>query len=244
MKRLLLAALSLALTSAVLAGPAVAHGTNGGYLFSMPVVKSPTEKVGLLVVLPGKDVKAKLENDNWAFAAAQNGLALVVLEVNYAQVRQERDVDTLHDRIQAIINEARAEQPAIEGGPAFLGGSSRGGMAAIALALRHPKGYRAIGVACGAMLAMGADDDSSNAKGQSFFLVHGSLDTEVPITYFSRTVNRLSADGGFIETYVHKGAGHNLDTGDYLRIVKWMAGIRALAKPRPSSLARPGAANP
>ena len=233
MKRLLLAAFSLACSSTVIAGPVLVHATNGGYLLSMPAPKTPGKKVGLLVVLPGKDVKAKAERENWAVAAEQNELALVVLEVNFEQVRQERDVDTLHDRIQAIIKEVRAEQPAIEGGPAFLGGSSRGGMAAIALSLRHPKSYRAIGVAAGAQLAMGSDDDSSNAKGQSYFFVHGSLDTDVPITYFTRTVRRLSADGGFIETHVHKGAGHALDAGDYLRIANWMAGIRALAKPRP-----------
>lgn len=225
----------LSLVSFATAAPVIDRSSDRGYILSLPVVTgSASQKIGLLVVLPGKGVKAKLERSNWAFAASRHGMALLALEVDYEQIRHERDVDTLHDRIQALIKEVQAEQPTIEDGPSFLGGTSRGGMAAIALALRHPNDYRAIGVACGAILAMGAEEDSANAKGQRFFFVHGSLDKVVPFKYFEKTLRRLSTDGALIETCVHEGAGHNLDTTDYQRIVRWMAALRApAASPTP-----------
>jgi predicted esterase len=234
---LLITVASLALTAAPFAGPVIDHSSDRGYILSMPIVKeNSTKKPRILVVLPGKDVKAKLERDNWAFAADHHNFALVALEVDYNQIHQERDIDALHDRIQAVIKEVEAEQPTIAPGPAFLGGTSRGGMTAIALTLRHPGAYRAIGVACGATLSMGAEDDSSQAKGQWFFFVHGSNDTVVPFKNFTNTVDRLSHDGANVSTYVHQGAGHNLDTHDYLRVVKWMASFPAT----PPAAGKPG----
>ncbi len=232
MKKLLVLVLAFLPLSAALAASPVEHKTNGGYILSMPdVTAASSKKVGLLIVLPGKKVEAKLERNNWAFAAARNNLALVAMEVDYEKVRQETEVDALHERIQAIIKEVQADEPTIETGPAFLGGSSRGGMATLAVALRHPGAYRAMGVACGALLAMGSEDVSANAKGQKFFFVHGSVDKVVPFEYFEKTLRRLSTDGAVLEVFVHKGAGHNLNTSDYTKVVRWMAAQRGSLSP-------------
>ena len=206
------------------AGPVIDRTADRHYLYSMPHrTGSAFRRVGLLVVLPGKGVSAKLERDNWSFACDQRGLALIALDVFYDQVRHEGDIDKLHERIQTAIREVTAEEPSIDKDQIFLGGTSRGGMAALAIALRHPGVYKGTGVAAGALLAMGAEDVSANASGQHFFFVHGSKDREVPINYLDKTLRRLARDGAIMETFVHEGAGHILDKSDYGRVVQWMS---------------------
>ena len=210
--------------SAALAGPVIDHSADRGYILSMPLAKgSAFRRVGLIVALPGKGMSAKLERDNWAFAAEQNGFALVNLEVDYSQMLQPAAVDALHDRIQTVIAEVEAEQPSIEKAPAFIAGTSRGGMTAITLALRHPGAYAAVGAAAGAQLIFVSGSDVDHARGQSFFFVQGSEDKTVPFEKFDEAAGLLKLKGGHVETFIHKGAGHILDKDDYKRIVKWMA---------------------
>lgn len=224
MKTRLVFLAALLLGSAALAGPVIDHSAERGYIVSMPLAKgSAFRRVGLLIALPGKGMSAKLERDNWAFTCEKNGLALVNLEVDYRKIMQPADLDTLNDRIQTIIAEVEADEPSIEKGPPFIAGTSRGGMTAIALALRHPGVYRAVGAAAGAQLVLVSMNDIANARGQSFFFVHGSKDAVVPFEKFDEAVGLLKLKGGHVEAYLHPGAGHVLDKDDYKRIVTWMA---------------------
>lgn len=168
----------------------------------------------VLVVLPGWGVMAKSDINLWAFPADKRGFLLIELNVNYSGVSTTQ----LYSRIQNIIG-SLLESYHIDKGKMFIAGTSAGGMMAMALALSHPREFKAVGVVSGARFSFGAEKFLKNAAGQLFYLYHGRNDKTISIGEFYYTKSQLEEQGAVIESKVIPEGGHTLPSSCYKEVV-------------------------
>lgn len=190
------------------------------HLVLVPKPKGKTAPI--LVTLPGFGVKAEDDQANWKFTASNHGMVLVSMNVDYSKMVDEPSVDALYRRILAAVQDAGAGNLKVDRKNLLLGGTSAGGMMAIALVLRHPETFRATAVICGSDLRFGAENFLKNAKGEPFYLAHGDHDAVVPFAQFESTKARLTENGAVVEPIVYQGSGHVL-SGAYGKAGKWLA---------------------
>lgn len=182
--------------------------TNQDYLLSPP--RNASETMPVLIALPGLNVLAKDDQNNWKFIASKNGFLLINMEIDYNAIKAPHDVGRLHDRIFEIIQEAHSKYPNLDKKRVYLAGTSMGGMMAISMALRYPKDFLATTIVCGGRFRFGADQFLGNAKGLRFYFAHGAKDDVVPIEDFYQVKEALRSHGAIINFDVYPESGHIL----------------------------------
>ena len=189
-----------------------------GYLLNAPRVISQDKALPVLVCLPGWGVKAKNDINLWAFPADKRGFLLIELDIDYAAINSQKQVEALFARIEKIIQQL-ASNYNIDKNKLFLAGTSAGAMMAISLALLYPGRFKAMGIISGARLGFGAGTRLKNAKGQLFYFYHGKKDKSIPIAEFYATQKKLRANGAIIEFKVIEEGEHTLPSGSYKEVV-------------------------
>lgn len=208
------------LTAFALSSGAILIGADSSdHVLLLP--RNATGSLPLLVVLPGKNVPASAELNNWKFSAGKNRFAMIVLDVDYNTIQSDKDVDKFHNRIKSSIDSLDLPGITLDKKKIYLAGTSMGGMMAIALTLRYPKEYVATSVVCGSRLYFGAKQSLANATGRRFYLAHGSDDKVVPIQSFEETKNALESHGALVTAKVYAGGGHII-SGAYNESVNWL----------------------
>ncbi len=192
------------------------------YFFLLP--RNADGPLPILVVLPGKNVPASSEQNNWKFSAAKNRFAMIVLDVDYNTIQSDGDVGKFHDRIKSTINSLNSPEVTLDKNKIYLAGTSRGGMMVIALTLRYPTDYVATSVVCGSYLTFGAKQFLINGTGRRFYLAHGSDDKVVSMQSFEETKSALESSGAVVATKVYPGGGHII-SGAYNDAVNWLATV-------------------
>lgn len=196
-----------------------------GYILSVPKAISPTSPSAFLICLPGWGISAKQDINNWAFCAAKNGLITVGIDINYNLIRSISDVDNLYSKISNILTSLAKEYPVLNS-KVYLAGTSAGGMMSIALGLRYPNKFLAIGVVSGARLSFGAENNLKNAGGQRFYLVHGQKDKSIRINEFYSTKQKLERNGAVIQHKVIPEGEHTLSSGVYREAIDWLSKVK------------------
>jgi poly(3-hydroxybutyrate) depolymerase len=182
--------------------------TDSDYILSMP--KTANGALPVVVALPGKNVPASSDLPNWKFMANKRGFVLVNMDIDYATIKTESDVERFHDRIFQIIRGLPKQGIHIEAKRIYLVGTSMGGMMALSLSLRHPHDFVATSIVSGGRMRFNADKFLDNAKGLRFYLAHGEKDNVVPIDYFYQTKEALQSHGAIVTYDIYPGAGHIL----------------------------------
>lgn len=198
-----------------------------GDIFILP--RNATGNLPVLVVLPGKNVPASSEKNNWEFSASKNQFAMIVMDVDYSAIQSDDAVERFHDRIRSKIGSLDSPEVTLNKKKVYLAGTSMGGMMAIALTLKYPTDYVATSVVCGSRLYFGAKQSLLNAVGRRFYLAHGSEDKVVSFQSFEETKNALEAQGAVVTTRIYPGGGHII-SGAYNEAVNWLASISKSSK--------------
>jgi len=200
-----------------------------GYLLFIPKDVSSTLPSTFLVCLPGLGIRAKQDINNWAFYAAKNGFIVVALDVDYGLIRSVPDVDSLYLKISGILASLKNEY-SLASNEVCIAGTSAGGMMSIALGLRYPDKFIAVGVVSGAKLNFGAEGDLKNARGKRFYIVHGGKDKIVPVSEFYSTKAQLEQNGAIVQSKVFPEGEHTLPSSAYQEVIDWLPKLRSQLK--------------
>jgi len=193
-----------------------------GYMLFIPKDISSASPSTFLICLPGWSISAKQDINNWAFYAAKNGFIAVDLDINYDLIRLNSDVDRLYLKISNILTSLAEEYPVLNN-KVCIAGTSAGGMMSIALGLRYPNKFLAIGVVSGAKLSFGAENNLKSARGQWFYMAHGLKDKSIHISEFYSTKDQLEKNGAIIEYKVIPEGEHTLSSGAYREVIDWLS---------------------
>lgn len=193
-----------------------------GYMLFIPKDISSTSPSTFLICLPGWGISAKQDINNWAFYAVKKGFIVVDLDMNYNAIGSNSDVDRLYLKISNILTSLVEEYPVLNN-KVCIAGTSAGGMMSIALGLRYPNKFLAIGVVSGARLDFGAETNLKNARGQWFYIAHGLNDKSIHISEFYSTKEQLERNGAIVQYKVIPEGAHTLSSGVYQEVVDWLS---------------------
>lgn len=207
--------LSVIVVCCMVASPAAAQD----YLTVVPPGISKENPVPLLICLPAVGISIDEDLGHWVSPAAQNGLIVADIPADYRFITSEADVEALYERIVRVADELASRYP-VDSQKIYLVGTSAGGMMAIAIGLRHPGIFAAVGVASGAHLNFGADQMLGNAKGLIFCLVHGTSDAIIPFELFEAARDALEKNGAVVRFSERQGEGHPVGPGGYAWLVR------------------------
>ncbi|MFH1414330.1 MAG: PHB depolymerase family esterase [Candidatus Omnitrophota bacterium] len=196
--------------------------SKSGYMLFIPKDTSSAQPTPFLICLPGWGISAKQDINNWAFYAGRKGFIVVDLDIDYSRIRSNSDVDKLYSKISNIILSLAEEYPASKN-KVYIAGTSAGGMMSMALSLRNPDKFFAIGVISGGRLSFGAENNLNSARGQWFYMVHGRKDESIRISEFNLTKKKLERNGAIIEYKVVPEGTHTLPSGAYQEVVNWLS---------------------
>jgi poly(3-hydroxybutyrate) depolymerase len=192
-----------------------------GYMLFVPKSISSVSPASILICLPGWGIRAKQDIYNWAFVAGKRNFVVVDLDVDYNRIHSRE----LYPRIFNIIASLAQEYP-INQDKIYIAGTSAGGIMSIALALRYPDKFVAVGVVSGGRLGFGARHYLKNAKGVHFYMVHGQRDRAISIGEFHSTKKQLVRNGAIIEFNVLPQGEHTLPSHAYREVVDWLSKAR------------------
>jgi predicted peptidase len=212
----------LALAATVRAGSTVTDRVEDrDYLLTMR--DGAPHSVPLLLTLHGMRFEPKDDQANLEAPTDKIGWAMANLDVDYTKIVNEKGLDDMWDAIETIVKEIERENPQVDPARIYLIGTSRGGMMGLALALRHPDTFSAVGLASASYLLLGSEKKLDGAKGQAFFFVNGDKDDILPILNQRNTKIALRKHGAVVASHVHVGAGHVLAPEDYVLLINDMA---------------------
>jgi predicted esterase len=194
-----------------LTAPAVAAED---YLTAVPPGVGSAKSLPLLVCLPAVGISAQEDLEHWVIPAGKEGFIVADLSMDYRLVSSSEDLEAVYQRIMRIADELARKYP-VDRERIYLAGTSAGGMLALALGLRYSGRFAAIAVASGAHLGFGADQMLGNARGLSFFLVHGTSDQIIPLRLFEAARDALEKSGASVHFSVREGEGHPVAPGGY-----------------------------
>jgi predicted esterase len=195
-----------------------------GYVLFVPKNIFSLTFAPVLISIPAVGIKAQQDVNHWLPSAQRKDFVILDVDVDYAHIASTSDVDALYLKIMNIIDSLAKRYP-VNKDKLYLAGTSAGGMLAIAFALRYPEKFKAIGVASGAVLRFGAENQLANAKGLRFFMTHGTKDTIIPINMFETTRTILEKNGAKIKYVVYPGDGHPVRPAGYKKLIEWMLSI-------------------
>lgn len=196
-----------------------------GYMLFVPKSISSASPAPFLICLPGWGISAKQDINNWAFSAGKKGFIIVDLDVDYNLVRTDYDVDRLHSKISDIIVSLAKQYPVLKD-KLSIAGTSAGGMMSLALGLRYPSKFIAVGVVSGGRLNFGAENNLRNARGRWFYMAHGQKDKSVPIGEFNHTKKELEKNGAIVEYRIVPEGEHTLSSAVYKEVVDWLSKVK------------------
>lgn len=175
-----------------------------------------------MICLPGLGVSSKQDIGLWVYPAEKKGFVVINLQVNYDSIKFNEDLELFYRKIHEIVLSVSKIYP-IDIDRLYIAGTSAGGMLSIALALKHPSSFIAIGVISGARLIAEAKDDLSKAKGCNFYIVHGNKDSSIPINECYETKKFLKNNGARVDFKLFQEYGHTLPSLAYREVIDWLS---------------------
>lgn len=227
-KRIFIIIISLLLFHNLFAGFFI-DNKEEGYIAYVPKVMDRNTQIPLLVVLPGLFMSAKAEVDSWKFYTEKNNILVVGIYVDYTKLKTGVETDQFYQRVISTVNVFYNDKKkyAIDRKRIFIAGTSAGGMCSMRFSLEHPGRLKGTAVVSGSNLYLWSITPFlANAKGLHFYLLHGRKDNIILIDDFYATKEALEKNGANVKTYINENVGHNLQTTDYERAVKWMAELK------------------
>jgi predicted esterase len=206
-------------------GTSPAHAEHKNYLITFPPglqSEKGTQSI-IQLSLPGKNMPATLDRSNWQFAAFHHKFILVNFEMNYETFKSSADVESAFQELMSVVDDLRSQGYRIPEDHIILTGTSKGGALAISLALHHPGVFHAVGIVSGATPQFWVSDLIDREKGQHFFIVHGRDDKTIPLDRAQMTIDHLKDHGASVKYEIIDGAGHNLNSAAYAKILDWIA---------------------
>jgi len=228
MKYIVTIVLSLLLVNNIFAG-VVIDKKEAGYIAYVPKGANKNTQIPLLVVLPGLFMSAKAELDSWKFYSEKNDFLAIGIYVDYTELHTWVEVEEFYQRIISTINVFYndKENYSIDRTRIYIAGTSTGGMLSMKFSLMHPGRFKGAAVVSGSNLNLwSVNPYVRNAKGLNFYLLQGRKDKIVPINDFFVTKDALEKNGANVNTFINEEVGHNMQTRDYERAVKWMAELK------------------
>lgn len=193
-----------------------------GYLLFIPKSTLSDRKFPVLICLPGLGVSSKQDIGLWVYPAEKKGIVVINLQVDYDSIKFNEDLESFYRKIHEIVLSVSKICP-IDIDRLYIAGTSAGGMLSIALTLKHPLSFIAIGVISGARLIAEAKDDLSKAKGCNFYIVHGSKDSKISINECYETKKLLENNGARITFKTFQEYGHTLPSLAYKEFIDWLS---------------------
>lgn len=175
----------------------------------------------LIVCLPGSGVQARSDLENWKSQARRHGFLLADVNFDYRRIPDGEAVENCQELIAFVVR--ASEKYGADPARLYIGGSSAGGMLAIALSLKFPGAYRGIGVLGGGRLreAWISEADLKNARGQRYYLIRGATDDVVSSDDHQKTLERLVQNGALSDYILYPKAGHSLPVHAYEEVGGW-----------------------
>jgi predicted esterase len=175
----------------------------------------------LLVCLPGAGSSSARELENWKSGTKKTDFILIGLDMDYAKILDENAVNKVQARIHSAIADAIKKYGA-DPARVYLGGTSAGGALAIALSLKFPKAYQAVGILGGSLQDFWIrNEDMENAMLCRYLFIHGEMDPMIPLRRQQQTVRLLTEHGAHLKSEIYPDEGHALPASAYEEVKDW-----------------------
>ena len=201
----------------------IVEDSERGYSYFVPYAQTAMRsKLPVLVSLPGKGLKSKNDLKLWSKAANENGFFVMGMDIDYSAIKKENDLRRIQFRITDGLKQVSSVYN-LRTEKIYLAGSSAGGATALALSLRYPDEYQAVGVIGGGSMQFNSSLYLINAEKKQFFIIHGDHDSSIPIGIAYETQKELEQGGGNVKFLKIPNGEHALPVFSYEALVQWFA---------------------